>query len=305
MKKIIFVFGLIISLSSLLFLSCKREEEKLPPAINFKTGSNYTQNNAMVEIGGKLSFGIQARGTSTEITNFTVKKVLQDGSVITVMDTGLYSMTLDLNMVFYQNVEDKVTWKFAVMDRNHLSAEISMVVNKDSNSTFGGIYYYPSIKLGYQNNTQYGHFLNPSTGNVYTEDSATAHQGDIDVLCYYIIDEDLPSPVISSPGEMDNYSTEARTYYPCIINWQTRKYTKWDISVGDTPISSSAFDAAQNDSLLIVSYHDVWGKKKFKWATAGKIIPFLTAGGKKGLIKVISADTVDTGSMEFAIKIQQ
>jgi len=305
MKKILFVIGFTISFSALFIFGCKKDKEKLPPAINFKEGSGYTQNNAVVEIGDKLIFGIQARGTSTEITNFTVKKVLTNGSVVTVMDTGMYSMSLDLDVVLYQNVEDQVTWTFTVMDRNHLTAEITMVVNKDPNSTFGGIYYYPSIKLGYQNNSQYGHFLDPLTGTVYLNgDSATANQSKIDVLCYYVFDV-TPSPVLSSPGEMDNYGTDAMTFYPSITNWITRKYTKWDVSVDDTPISSTAFDMAQNDSLLIVSYNDVWGKKKFKWATAGKVIPFITAGGKKGLVKVISADAADNGYMEIAIKIQQ
>ncbi|NTW32275.1 MAG: hypothetical protein HGB12_06580 [Bacteroidetes bacterium] len=304
MKKILYITASIFFISIFIF-SCKKDEEKIPPSINFKTSANYTQNNGVVEVGGVLYFGIQARGNSTEITNFTIKKVLENGSVITVMDTALYSMNLDLNKICYQNVEDKVTWTFSVMDRNHLSSEISMVVYKDQNSTFGGIFYYPSIKLGYQNNTQYGHFLDPYTGTVYFEDSATTNQSKIDVLCYYIVSNNLPSPVLSSPGEMDNFSTEAQTYYPYIANWTTRKYTLWDISVDDSPISESAFDAAQNDSLLIVSYNDVWGKKKFKWATSGKIIPFITSAGKKGLVKVKNADNTDNGTIEIAIKIQQ
>ena len=71
------------------------------------------------------------------------------------------------------------------------------------------------------------------------------------------------------------------------------------------PVSSADFDRAHNDSLLIVSYHEVWGKKKFKWAVKGTIIPFLTKSGKKGLIKVVHADEKEDGFMEFELKIQQ
>ena len=224
------------------------------------------------------------------------------------MDTGLFNETLNIDKIFYQNVEDTAIWKFAVLDRNHMSAEISMVIYKDPNSTFGGIYTYSLIKMGYQNNTIFGQFMNPSTGIVYQEDSATAHFDKIDVLTYFIISSGTPSPVLSSSGEMDNASVEAQTYYPYIANWQHRNYTLWDISFdngSNTPLTVADFNAAQNDSLLIVSYHPVWGKKKFRWATAGKIIPFLTGGGKMGLVKVISADSVDTGMMEIAVKIQQ
>ena len=302
MKKYLHLF--FFFLIALSFNNCTKEEQKLPPAISFKIGDQFTKNNAVVMVGHELRFGIQARGTSANITNFTIKKVLAYGTVITAMDTGLNSISLDVDEIYYQNVEEKVTWQFTVMDRNRMSSQINLVVYKDSNSKFGGIYYYPSIKIGYQNNTLFNHFFNPTTGLTYSNDSATAHQDQVDMLCYYI-DDGTPSPVFSSPGEMDNGSIEAETFYPLIKNWTKRKYTLWDISVDDTPISGSTFDNAHNDSLLIVAYHDVWGKKKFKWATSSKVIPFLTKGGKKGLVKVINAETSESGTIEFAIKIQQ
>jgi hypothetical protein len=69
-------------------------------------------------------------------------------------------------------------------------------------------------------------------------------------------------------------------------------------------VTKEAFDNAHNDSLLIVSYDDVWGKKKYKWAMPGLFIPFQTAAGKKGIVHVIEADTVPEGSILFALKIQ-
>lgn len=286
------------------FSNCQKDEQKLPPAISFKIGDQFTKNNAVIMVGHELRFGIQARGSSANITNFTIKKVLENGNVITVMDTGLNSISLDIDKIFYQNVEDKATWEFTVMDRNRMSAQISMVIYKDSNSKFGGIYFFSSIKLGYQNNTMFGHFLDATTGVVYSNDSASSHPDKIDILTYYI-EDGTPSPIFSSPGEIDNNSVEAGIYYPFIKNWNQRRYTKWDISVDDTPISATTFDNAHNDSLMIVAYHEVWGKKKFKWAINGMVIPFLTKSGKKGLVKVINAETSDNGTIEFAIKIQQ
>lgn len=288
-----------------MFISCEKDEDLKSPEIFFKTGNSYTLDGDTVAVGHALRFGIQARGISENITNFTIKKQLEDGTVVTVMDTAMFSMTLDIDKTFYQNVEAMAVWKFSVMDRNRMSAEISMVVYKDPNSTFGGIYYYPSIKMGFQNNTDNGHFLDPTTGNVYTSDSATAKQDVIDILTYFKNDETPPAPVLSSAGEMDNYSDDAKTFYPIIVDWSTRNYTLWDISVDDNPISIQAFDAAHNDSLLIVSYDPVWGRKKFKWATEGKVIPFQTAGGKLGLIKVLYAAGSDSGIIEMSLKIQQ
>jgi hypothetical protein len=298
---------LILTLISVLmiFISCNKEDEKNPPVINLKQGAEFTKDGAEVKIGYKLIFGIQAQGNDANITNFTIKKNLVDGTTITVMDTGLNAESLDIEKIFYQSIEDEVLWTFSVMDKNRLSSQSSITVFKDPDSQFGGIYYYPSITMGYQENTEFGHFLDPFTGKVYFEDSATLLQNDMHFLVYYIVDDDLPSPVFSSAGEMDNFSTEAKLFYPCIIDWQTRRFTKWDISVDDDPIPLEAFDQAFNDSLLIVSYDAVWGKKKFKWATNGRIIPFQTAGGKFGLVKVINAEHSEDGKIEFAVKIQQ
>ncbi len=284
--------------------SCNKEDAKTPPAINFKQGSRFTIDGEKVKIGNELIFGIQASGIDANITNFTIKKLLTDGTTVTIMDTSLNAASLDIEKVFYQSIEEEVEWVFVVMDKNRLSADLSLTVYKDPDSQFGGIYYYPSVTLGYQQNTEYGHFLNPFTGQVCFQDSATLLQSEMHILVYYIESEDLPSPVFSSPGEMDNFSEEAMTFYPYIVGWQTRKFTKWDISVDDIPISAQAFEEADNDSLLIVSYNEVWGKKKFRWATTGRIIPFKTSTGKFGLLKVINAEYSENGKIEFAVKIQ-
>ncbi len=295
---------IIILFSLIVMVSCNKDEEQSPPTINFKMGSKYTFDGEVVMVGSPLVFGVQATAKDANITNFTIKKILPDGSTAVVMDTALNAPGLDVDKVVYQSIEQQVNWVFTVMDKNRLSSSISLTVYKDPNSEFGDIYYYPSITMGYQYNTGYGHFLNPFTGKVYFEDSATILQDEMHFLVYYIIDQDLPSPVFSSPGEMDNFSEEALLFYPYINDWQTRKFTHWDISVDDVPISVEAFDQAENDSLLIVSYQEVWGKKKFKWATNGRVIPFKTANGKFGMVKVINAELSESGKIEFAIKIQ-
>jgi hypothetical protein len=304
MKKLK-IFLAAVTILTLIFHGCKKDDDPMPPAISLKSGEEFTKNGAVVEVGGKLFFGIQARGTDANLTNFTVKKHLQNGEIITVMDTGLNAAVIDINKIFYQNVEDTAEWVFTVMDRNRLQSSGSLMIYKDPNSSFGGIYHYEGITMGYQENNEYGHFLDPATAEVYFEDSAALFQERMDILVYYIVDEDLPSPVFSSPGEMDNFSIEAQEFYPTIVNWETRNYTLWDISVDDDPVPAEDFNNCHNDSLLIVSYDEVWGKKKFKWATNGRVIPFMTGSGKKGLIRVNNADHSKNGTINFDIKIQQ
>ncbi|MBI9067790.1 MAG: hypothetical protein JEZ09_10900 [Salinivirgaceae bacterium] len=303
-RKAIRLVSIVLFALCLLQACDNTDENNLPPVISFKVGSDYAQDNDTIEVGKPLFFGIQARGLNEVITNFTIKKVYTDGSYTVVMDTGLYNNNLDLNKIFYQNVEDIAEWTFAVMDKNRLSAEISMTIYKDPNSKFGGIVHIPSVILGYQDNTEFGHFFDINNNKVYSEDSAQFAQTSIDFLTYFIVDDDLPSPVFSSPGEMDHFSNDAKKFYPSIANWDTRKYVRWDVSVDDDPVSAIDYDNCHNDSLLIVSYHEVWGKMKFKWATQGRVIPFLTDEGKKGLVKVIRADHDASGSVEFSLKMQ-
>ncbi len=303
-KRLNMALAFLIISGIVMMNSCKKDEEHLPPSISLKIGEAYTQDGAVVKVGRSLLFGIQARANGGNLTNLTISKHLPGGEIIPVMDTGMNTEYLDINKTFYQNIEDTALWVFSIMDRNRLSAQAAINVYKDPQSDWGGIIHHPSIVMGYQENTEYGHFLDPFTGKVYFEDSAIMFQQTMEMLVYYIVDENLPSPVLSSPGEMDNFSTEAKTFYPSIIDWQTRRYTLWDISVDEDPVSAEAFENAHNDSLLIVSYDELWGKKKFKWATGGRVIPFQTQAGKRGLIRVLDAEHAADGKIELEVKVQ-
>ncbi len=292
-------------ISLLLNISCdEKETHQIPPTISIKTTDGFTKDNDTIAIGSPIIIGIQARGNDANLTNLVIRKTYPDETYTVVLDTGIYTMSLDIQKKFYQNIEEEVRWTIIVMDKNRLSSEKSLTIFKDPNSQFGGIQYYETIIMGYQKNSEYGQFLDLAEGKVYFEDSAQLFQEKIELITYFVEDDNQPSPVFSSPGEYDNFSTDASEFYTSIANWNIRKYTTWDISVDDEPINALDFDNCHNDSTIIVNYDEVWGKKKFKWASTGMIIPFQTQAGKKGLLKVIRADETETGSIEFAIKMQ-
>lgn len=304
-RRLIILMSLITmtGISLLVLSSCDKDENRNPPQITFLAGGDFTMDGTVAEIGQALKFGIEANGKDANITNFTIK-IHTPGEERTVLDSGLNSLSFVTNQIFYQGVEDTAVWIFSVMDKNRLTSSISMIIYKDPNSTFGGIRHYASITIGMDENTQIGHFFAPTSGNVWLQDTARLNQELVDVLVYFKMSEDngvlKPSPTFSSPGESENGAFE---FYPDLANWETLNYTKYDIRA-DNGVTNQAFDNAQNDSLLIVSYDDVWGKRKYKWATAGNIIPFMTNSGKKGLIRVIQADEFAGGIIEFEMKIQ-
>ncbi|MCK9220047.1 MAG: hypothetical protein M0P47_08365 [Bacteroidales bacterium] len=286
----------------LLSFGCKKDENPSPPSISLLTGTAYTPDKSVILVGGRIYFGIQASDPSANITNLVIKKIMPNGTVKVVLDSGLNSSGFSVNETFFQSVEEEARWTFQVMDRNRQFATTSLTLFKDPNSTWGGIFEYPNLIMGYQNNTQYGQFCCPATGKIYNVDSANLYPELIDIVTYFYVDDNIPSPTFSSPGELGGGITE---YYPSIDSWATKHYTKWDVSVDTDPVPISAYNACHNDSLLILAYDDVWGKRKFKWADPGDILPFMTAGGKKGLIRVISADHDAAGKITFSMKIQQ
>jgi len=288
---------------AMMLSSCEKDEVRTPPQIMLLSDTVYTPNGAVVEIGQSLKFGIVASGNEANITNFTIR-IRSAGNERTVLDSGMNVGSFAVDETFFQGVEDTAEWVFSVMDKNRLISSTSIIIYKDPNSTFGGIRHYSSIVIGMDENNQAGHFFAPSTGNVWMQDSAMMNQDLVDVLIYFKMSEDngvlKPSPTFSSPGETENGAFE---FYPSLAEWETLNYTKYDIRA-DNGVTHEAFDNAHNDSLLIVSYDDVWGKRKYKWATAGIIIPFITNSGKKGLIRVIQADEFADGIIEFEMKIQ-
>jgi len=288
--------------------SCKKDEkEKILPEIKLIFESGCSLNNDTVEVGKPLKFKVIVTAPDANITNFTIKKTY-NGFNKTVLDSGLNSSGFTSSHTYYQSVEEIADWTFTIMDRDRNTASVSLKIFKDPNSQFGGIIEYDEIILGYQSNTTNGHFFLPSTGNVYFSDSAALYQELVDVLTYFNYREDngvnLPSPTFSSPGEETSATGELYdTYYTFLPDWTTRNFTKYDIRVVNG-VTDELFQNAHNDSMLIVSYDDVYGKKKYKWAVAGTFIPFQTAAGKRGIIKVLEADFAETGIIKFSMKIQ-
>ncbi len=300
------VFGLLI-LFVIITIQCKREDDPQPPQIRLVFESGFALDGDTLEIGKPIRFKVEAEGVDANLTNFTVKK-LYNGTTKTVLDSGLNSAGFNTSLTFYQGVEESVVWQLSVMDRNRMESFVSITIYKDPASQFGGIYEFENIRMGYQLNTLYGHFFLPLMNKVYFEDSASMYQDQVDILVYFNYREDLgvlkPSPTFSSPGEETSANGELYDdYYPFLKNWNVRNYTKYDIRASNG-ITEELFENCHHDSLLIVSYDDVWGKKKYKWAYPGTFIPIQTSTGKKGIIKVLEAEETESGSIAFSLKIQ-
>jgi hypothetical protein len=208
---------------------------------------------------------------------------------------------LDTNLVFFKGSSEKEIWRFIIMNDHRDTASISTVIYKGAGSAYGPIEYFPSIKVGYQKNTSLPFYIDLNSGMAYNNSTVSDNESKIDLVSYYYLNSGVSSPTLSCPA----YET-ARTHYDAINSWTTQNSTSYDYFTCDNDlISATEFEASQNDSLMVSAYtpNSVSGTCKFCYT--GKIIPFKTTEGKYGIIRVIHADEVDTGSIEIAVKIQK
>jgi hypothetical protein len=287
-----------------LALTCCSEENITDqyPFILLKHADGLTQDGASVPIGGQMKFGISAVGGGVSITNLRVKRISADASIVE-LDRGMFLETggLDTTLVYVKGEAEQETWNFFIQNRNRDTASMFITIYKGDGSAYGNIFYYPSIALGYPNNSEFANFLDLSSGAVYTSDNVSGHEQEIDLAAFYYITSGLPSPTLTCPGY-----TSAITWYPMFADWSVKNSTTYDYKTSDNDlVSAEQFDAAENDSLLVSGYKPQNVSGLCKYCYTGKVIPFKTSGGKYGMVKVLRADEQEGGSMEIAVKIQQ
>lgn len=295
--KVFFLAAMLLAVLT----SCKNDEDNTtPPVLQLQLGGAYVSDSAVLAINDTVFFGIHAEGISSNLTYFKVDVVSDDGTT-TIYDEGMNCKTYDAEKVFFKGIPDEETFVITVMDYNRNTISASFTVFRDTLSGFGPISHFSNLVLGYQNNSSVGHYLDPKTGAIYNDATVSGHEADVDVIVYYYLSSGSPSPTLVCPAQ-----TDAQAQYPAVTGWAVQNATLYDYHTSDYDLISAAqFDACNDDSLLIAAYNPTYVNQKCKFALTGKIIPFLTAGGKKGLIKVSAADQTDTGTMTLEIKIQQ
>jgi hypothetical protein len=281
---------------AIILTSCIKDSKNTLPLLTLKTNALYTTNMSYLS-NHILKFGIIASGKDANITNLVIKCSGKNVSK-TIVDEGFNNGLLEIDKTFINVWGDSLQWTITVMDHNRNFASISLITY-DTSKTYAPVHSYTNIELGMQNNTSIPQLLNALNGNLFTLTQGQQTPQLIDVVSYYYITSGTPSYTFSSAGDID-----APLYYPILSTFNPKNYTDWDYA---TQITSLAFDNCNNDSLLIASFHSGAGfsSRKYKFADAGKVVPFKTAGGKTGLIKVLSVSGNESGKIVFDLKIQQ
>lgn len=277
-------------------------DDNPPPLMIFKNGAGYMTEGSYVAPGALMKFGISATGGGSVITNLVVKREA-DGVIVTELDRGLWSEYggLDTTVTFMRGYAETEKWTFSVMNSRRETASVTMNVYKGEGSAWGEINHFTSVTLGMQSSTLLPHYLDLTTGDVYTDAGVSGHEMTVDMAVFWYISSGKSSPTLTCPA----YNS-ALTYYPEFGSWPVRNQTLYDYYTSDFDlVSAEDFDDAENDSLLVMAYRSQTVSGQSKFAYTGKIVPFRTSDGKYGMIKVMRADETADGSMEVEIKIQK
>ncbi len=272
------------------------------PTLYLKTGASYTADGDTIPLGGHIRIGILASGGGVALTYIRIDRISGDHTV-NELDQGIYNeqSVMDQDFIFSKDTTSKETWVVFLMNADRQVITRSFVVYKGAGTAFGGILYYPSITLGFQSNSTFPHYLDAHLGQAFTESTVSGHESEIDMLGYYYVTSGNPSPTLTCPGY-----TAAVGYYPSLTSWPVKNSILYDYYTSDNQlISTSQFDAAANDSLLVYGFRPGSVSGNCKFCYDGRVIPFKTNDSKYGLIKVIRADQSENGSIEIAIKIQE
>lgn len=284
------------------FAGCAENEPETTPLILIRSGGAFTADGSAVAPGGALRFGLSVSGGSGAITNLIVKRI-SDGVTVTETDKGMYVSYggLDTTLIYTRGYSQIERWVFSVMNSYRDTASVSLTVLKGDGSAWGEISYHPSIRIGLQDNQALPHFVDLHSGSAWDAASVTGHEPDVDMAAFWYLTSGTSSPTLTCPA----YSS-ALTYYPLFATWSVKNQTMYDYYTSDNNLVTPAqFELADNDSLLVTAYRpgSVSGQSKF--ACTGKVVPFRTADGKYGLIRVIRSDETASGEMEIAVKIQK
>ncbi|MDT8392672.1 MAG: hypothetical protein RQ761_02425 [Bacteroidales bacterium] len=191
MKKIFYLFGIMILASMLVFTSCNDDDDevepvKYPPEINFIGGANYISADATLTAGAEFKVGINASENATTQKNITAFKVVRTFNNVptTVFDTD----AIDDNNYSWESTENansqagEERWTFKVTDKAGESNELSFII---TTSLVGvEIATYTNKTMGSWNDPTYGSFFATETGTVHTKAQATANQAAIDFAFY-------------------------------------------------------------------------------------------------------------------------
>jgi len=301
MKKFRYFFLIALASGLAMLNSCSDDENPTPvdetPTINFVGGAGYISSNATLKVNEAFKVGINAFSNATsgaKLVKFTITRIYNN--IPATQDTTIN--TDQLNIEVHATANSQVgseTWYFKVTDKNNKTKEISFTITTEAVTTYGPINEFSMKILGAQDNATGSSFASID-GTVYTMVDAKTNASKIDWLYFYGATN---FATIASPEDTDAKSVFNNATWG-LQTWSVRNNTLF--KKVDGPID---WNGIVNDSLIQIETASGVTNTKINQLVMNNVLSFITASGKKGMIKVMAIDGTQTGTITISVKVQQ
>ena len=285
MKKLNLLIAM-MAIATIGFMSTSCEDDDaVGPSITL-TADGITADKTVAP-GATFTVAWIANKGDANLAEFTIMRDDQDLSGYPLTDIANDNYQGSDELTAPSNVGTYV-YTLKVTDKDDLSDEVSLTITVEQ--TAGSISTY-NVTLGAQGVSTPG-TVDLETGTRYAlaGDEAKNNAAVVDLLCYYGTQN---KATLAAPDDESVDGTGSNSF-DWTSTWPSRNATKIGLSTLD-------FDAQTDDaniSGISVSALRVTG------LVAGNVLAFETVGGKKGLIKIVSAPSSSSGEMSITIKVQ-
>jgi hypothetical protein len=300
-NRIFLLFSIMVAMGAIM-TSCSNNDTVTPqdvkPSINFIGGTGYISANATVAAGSSVKLGINAFANSTssaKLVNLTITRVFNNTPVI-VLDSTInvssYSLTVTTEARSEIGTE---TWYFKITDKDNQTNEVSLILTTES--TAGPINTFSMKILGSYDNPTGSSFASID-GTVYTLANAKANAAKIDWLYYYGASA-ANHATIASPKD----STAA-----VVFNEPPSNLSSWSVrnnTLFKKVTESIDWNSINNDQVIVAQTASGVTNTYINQLAVNDILAFITASGKKGMIKVETISGTTAGTMKISVKVQQ
>jgi hypothetical protein len=280
---------LTFSLLFIAFQACK-EDDNGNPVIYLNQGAGLTTGDTLVKFGDTITVSIEAKSNGIDL--LTGFELIGNGQ--SVADSTFSLAQFNVSYKFIKSFAAQDTWTFKISDKAGNIDSLSVVISRST-----GITTIASVKLGAQDNTAFGSFYSVSNNTVYFQGDAFNNQNKIDLFCFY-----------EGSGATDNNMSLAApgTGITGIFTGSTSpdNYTIKNYSFFvKTSLTAANFDAINSDVEILANFDTDNDYKKAKQLNVGDVYCVKLNNGKYGIFKVLSVEGTESGSLEFAMKVQQ
>jgi len=298
------MFTALLLTGTVIFSSCKKDDPE-PPVLqvftfNLTAGSGYVSGDVILTTGEQFKVGINAfAATGYTLTNLLVTRVFNN-KPDDVFDTTLNLSAFNYNYynisLFEPGIEN---WIFTITQSD--GSTIVKSFNITTETTVGPIFTYDQRILGAQQSVAGSSFAS-ANGEVYNLANAKLNASLIDWLYYFGAtnlatlaspDDSDVATVFTDGGTVSNPGPNA------LVNWSVRNPTRFKLIMN--PVD---WDAIQDDTELINLTQGATSSMAND-LKPDYYVSFVTASGKKGLIRINSISQEEDGTIDISVKVQQ